>query len=223
MNELVVLVPAMQRPHNVAPLVASFAASDTPGRLLFLIDALDLTELHAIQDAGAEHLCAPEISWPQRINFGYRHTTERWILCAADDVYFHSGWFQATKPLRELGYSVIGTNDLGNPRVQKGEHSTHSLVRRSYADEFGTLDGPGAIVCEEYRHWFVDDELIATAKARDAWAFCKRADGRASCTRAGKGHLGSVYALGEHYVTQDFALWRERSQKLSCMNPSSRS
>jgi hypothetical protein len=52
-----------------------------------------------------------------------------------------------------------------------GEHSTHSLVTREYADNWGTIDGPGQILCEAYPHEYCDDELVGTAKWRNAWAW----------------------------------------------------
>lgn len=221
MSEVIVLVPVLRRPQNVAPLVESFAKSDTPGQLLFLVDLDDEREIRAIEAAGQGYRIAPRQSWPCKINYGYRATSEPWLLCAADDVNFHSGWFQATKPLRDSGYSVIGTNDLGNPRVLRGEHSTHTLVRRSYADEFGTLDGPAAIVHEGYRHWCVDDELVATAKARGALAFCREAIVEHRHPYWGAAKWDDTYALGESRAREDLALWAERRKLLACMNPSS--
>jgi hypothetical protein len=68
---------------------------------------------------------------------------------------------------------VVGTNDLGNARVMAGEHSTHSLVRRSYIDEQGTIDEQGKVLCEAYWHEYVDDEFVKTSMARHAWAFAE--------------------------------------------------
>ena len=81
------------------------------------------------------------------------------------------GWLSAALARLAPGIGVVGTNDLGSPRVMAGEHATHSLVTRSYADEFGTIDEPGKVLHEGYVHEFVDDELVATARFRSAWAF----------------------------------------------------
>ncbi len=62
---------------------------------------------------------------------------------------------------------VVGTNDLLNPRVMRGEHATHMLIRRSYIDEIGSSwDGPGIVAHEGYHHWYVDDEIVMAAKLR---------------------------------------------------------
>jgi len=63
---------------------------------------------------------------------------------------------------------VVGTNDLCNPKVIAGKHSTHFLIASWYA-ELGGVDRPG-VFHEGYSHQFVDNEVIAVAKARGAYA-----------------------------------------------------
>jgi hypothetical protein len=65
---------------------------------------------------------------------------------------------------------VVGTVDRCNGRTMAGEHSTHSLVARWYADCCAVGDQPGAIYCEQYAHEYCDDELVQTALFRGAYA-----------------------------------------------------
>ena len=53
---------------------------------------------------------------------------------------------------------MIGTDDQANPKVMRGHHSTHSLIRCSYIDSPGATwhDGPGAVYSEAYDHQWVD-------------------------------------------------------------------
>lgn len=51
-----------------------------------------------------------------------------------------------------------------------GNHSTHTLFRRDYVENFGTIDEPGKVLHEGYGHCFCDDEAIATAQARGVYA-----------------------------------------------------
>jgi hypothetical protein len=61
---------------------------------------------------------------------------------------------------------------MHNPRVIKGRHATHPLVRRAYIERYGgTFDNSGAIYCEHYSHQYTDDELVQTAIRRKQWAF----------------------------------------------------
>ena len=69
---------------------------------------------------------------------------------------------------------VVGTNDLCNPYVSAGMHSTHSLVDRRYLDEVGgTVDaGPGSFLPTCFQHNYTDTEFIGTAKMRAVFAPC---------------------------------------------------
>jgi hypothetical protein len=69
------------------------------------------------------------------------------------------------------GIGVVGTNDLGSPRVVAGKHATHFLMARWYIEQHGTIDEPGKAMHEGYPHEWVDDEVVGTAKFRGMWAF----------------------------------------------------
>lgn len=219
MTDLVVLVPVLNRPGNVEPLLVSFERSGAPGDLIFIADESDHAEIQAIEEAGASALVTDGlVTWPRKINLGYRETDALWMLLAADDVRFRPGWWEATAELRAAGFGVIGTNDLGNPRVLRGEHATHALVAREYADAQGTIDGPGAVVCDEYLHWFCDDELVATAKARGSWAPCPASivEHMHPYFRPGVA-WDQTYALGEMASSTDRLLWERRRPRIEAI------
>jgi hypothetical protein len=161
------------RAHQIAPLLASIDASTPAARVVFCCTPDDDQVISAIEDAGRDHITVdyqPVGDYARKINAGYRHTTEDLLFLGAGDLQFHPGWFEAATAQLSSRIGVVGTNDLGSRRVIAGEHSTHSLVTRVYADTFGTIDEPGAILHEGYVHEFCDDELVGTAKHRDAWA-----------------------------------------------------
>lgn len=179
-----ILVPVLNRPHRVAPLVASLAASqdEVALDLLFLATDGDEAELSALKAAGGATVA---VSWPagtgdyaRKINHGARLAREAnydWVFLGADDLDFHVGWAEAA--LREhekTGACVIGTNDLGNLRVKTGRHSTHTLVKTEYLD-CGTVDADDVLLTESYTHEYVDDEFVRTAMFRRVWAFAPRA------------------------------------------------
>lgn len=172
MNVLIV-VPVLARPHRVEPLLASITAA-TPEEhgVLFVANTDDRDELAAIRSAGADVLEVPVArqSYPCKVNDAYRATTAPLLFLAADDLDFHPGWLPAVLAELDDGAGVVGTNDLGNARVVAGEHSTHSLVTRAYADDPGGAWGqPGTILHEGYRHWYCDDELVGVARQRGAY------------------------------------------------------
>lgn len=170
---LAVLVPMLGRAHRVAPLVASICATVPAASVLFLLSDRDEEVIQAVGEVGCRRLILPRSvvgDYANKINTGVRHTTEPLLFTAADDLCFHPGWFAAALAWLQPGIGVVGTNDLGSPRVMAGQHSTHFLVTRAYAER-GTADGRvGQLMCPEYPHEYVDDELVETAKQRQAWA-----------------------------------------------------
>src|SRR5690606_17291779 len=148
----------------------------------------------------------------EKINYAYRRTTADWIFCGADDIRFHPGWLDPLPALHELGYGVVGTNDLGNPRVWCGQHATHFFVRRAYARRFGVVDQPDAILHEGYRHSCADDECVQTAIARGAFAPCPTSIVEHLHPFWGKADDDDVYRRGREAEARDRQWYRVRLQ-----------
>jgi hypothetical protein len=217
---LAILVPMLGRPHRVAPLLASIRATTSGARVLFLVSPHDTAVHAAVDEAGEERLVVPYQSrgdYARKVNAGYRHTVEAHLFTGADDLHFHDGWYAAACAKLGPGIGVVGTNDLGSPRVMRGEHATHSLVTRDYADRYGTIDGPGQILDEGYHHNFVDDELVGTARFRNAWSMALESYVEHLHPHWGKNRPDNTYKIGQsrfHIDRRRFAsrqkLW-ERS------------
>ena len=216
MAEIAVLVPVLDRPHRAAPLADAFRAATPAGiyRLVFLCSLEDPAEYEACNQTGELTLTVPWPAgpgdWARKINHGYRHTTEPWMLCGADDLLPHPGWAEAALRLADPGVGVIGTNDLGNPTVMAGKHSTHPLVARWYADEHGTVDGPGRVVTEAYGHQWTDTELVQTAMSRGAWVFAADSHVRHAHPFWTKGPMDATYEKGMASSREDQRLFARR-------------
>jgi len=212
LSDLVVLVPMLGRAHRVRPLLDSIRAT-CDARVLFLVSPGDVTVHAAVDRAGCERLTVaklPNGDYARKINAGYRHTTEAQLFLAADDLLFHPGWLDAAVAQLGPGIGVVGTNDLGSPRVMAGQHATHSLVTRSYVDEFGTIDEPGLVLHEGYPHEYVDDELVGTAKHRGAWAFAADARVEHLHPNWGKARSDPVYAQQRARMRAGAPLYQQR-------------
>lgn len=178
--DTVVLIPMLGRAHRVAPVVDSIRATTRGARILFLCTPGDTAVVDAIRDVGLDAAdltfrIVPKLpfgDYARKINTGYRVTTEPLIFTGACDLEFHQGWLDAARTALAPGVGVVGTNDLGNPRVLAGTHATHFLITRAYIDQFGTIDVPGQVMHEGYPHEYVDDELVGTALMRGAFRFC---------------------------------------------------
>ena len=232
MTELAVLVPVLNRPANVAPLVESFLAGcPDDAQLHFIVSDGDKAEWDAADRETRGYLrmkvySSPSANtWPEKINLAVNYLYRAdWFLCAADDITFTPGWWEATAELRaDPHICVIGTHDsadgTGNPRVAGWTHTCHPLIRASYIRDFGTWDEPGKAVHDAYSHWFVDDELVNTAKMRRAWAFCPEAVLEHLHPYWGKGQWDETYTLGESNAEADKQLWFKRSAQFGPLQP----
>lgn len=183
-----ILLPVLGRPANAERVVASIAAgTQVSWSAWFIATAGDDAELDAI-DAVMEKY--PQVGimirsvqagpgdYAKKINSGFMVSNygepHPFVFLGADDLDFQPGWDTiALETAERTGASVIGTVDGANPLVTKGQHSTHTLVRRAYADAEGlTWDRvPGVVYAECYDHQCVDNELVAVARERGVWAF----------------------------------------------------
>lgn len=215
---LVILVPMLGRSHRVAPLLNSIAATTPePYRVLFLVTPGDAAVIEAVDSAGGEQLeVGPHArgDYARKINAGYRHTTEPLMFLAACDLEFHSHWLERAVERLSDRVAVVGTNDLGNPRVLRGVHSTHTLVTRDYVDECGTIDEPGKVLHEGYWHEYCDDEFVETSWKRKAWAFAADSIVEHLHPSWGKGEIDALYAqeatrmrIGQRLFLRRRPLW----------------
>lgn len=211
-EEVAVIVPVLRRPQNAAPFMRSLRASTGLARVYAVADHDDQVTIQAWRDAGADVIVDSVRTFPRKVNLGYHKTAEPWLFVVGDDVRFHSGWLDHAQHVAEiLEADVVGTNDLGDERSLRGEHSGHVLIRRSYADKVGaSWDGPGAVCHEGYMHRGVDEEIVAAAKARGRWQMALGARVEHRHPRWGKGPDDEVYALGQSTAERDMALFRSR-------------
>lgn len=217
-STLVALIPVLGRPQNVQPLIDSYHASlareDVEASLLFLCSPGDEAEIAELTRLGQWHVV---VSWAPghgdfalKINAGASMTNSEWVFVGADDLRFHPGWFAAClRTHAATGALVIGTNDLGNPKVKRGQHATHWLVHRDYLTQ-GTIDEPGKLLHDGYQHNCVDIEAIETAIWRRTWAFAADAQVEHLHPLWRKGTHDATYALGQREHLADLNLLRER-------------
>lgn len=218
-----VVVPVMRRPNNADPFMRSLRASTGLATVYAVAGRDDPETAAAWRAAGAEVLFGDDeqvdgtgpvaVSFAERINLGYRQTLEPWLLLVGDDVRFHPGWLDHAEAVAGDQHHVVGTNDLGNPRVTAGEHATHLLIRRSYVDKYGaSWDGPGVVCHEGYRHWYPDDEIVTAAKARGVWAMALGSMVEHLHPAWGTAPDDEVYQLGRAHADADRKVFEARCQ-----------
>lgn len=206
-----ILVPVLNRPQRVAPLLESItAATPQPHRVVFVVDPDDTAQRAAVAEHDVDELVEPG-SYARKINAATAAANEPKLFLGADDLTFHPGWLEAAAALLDDQVGVVGTNDLGNARVVAGEHATHSLVAHWYA-QMGTIDEPGSgkLLHDGYLHNFCDDELVATARHRGAWAFAPDAIVEHHHPCWGKAETDGTYERGQAHFHRDRRRFRGR-------------
>lgn len=178
MTELAILIPVLRRPKNISPLVESIRGTTKASyEIVFIVSPGDHEEISELEDQALSYIVMEASyenygDYARKINAGFDSVEANWYFLGADDLRFHPLWFEVAMEVYETTKAcVIGTNDLGSPIVMSGQHATHSLVRREYVQECGTIDEVGKVLHQGYRHNFVDLEFVATAKKRNDWAF----------------------------------------------------
>lgn len=217
MSECAVIVPVLNRPERVVPVVKSLAHSlvEAEATIYFVVCEDDHDEIAALYDARVPHFIVrgPRRSgdYARKINHAIPLTDEPWLFLGADDLRFREGWLDACLEFADRFHKqVVGTNDLGNREVVAGRHSTHTLVARRYIEEQGTIDGQGLCLHEGYDHQWCDNEFIETAKHRAEFVSCRTAVVEHLHPHWGKGSDDETYRLALAEGERDRRLFRAR-------------
>lgn len=219
MERVAVLAPVLNRPQRAATMRESLG--DT-APVFWLVSPGDDDEIQAVHEhrrPGDEIVLVPWEPGPgdyaRKINQGAKLAANDgfgWVFTGADDLTFHDGWLDAAWRVHTMnGCRVVGTNDLWNPMVRSGRHSTHTLVKLDYVMEQGaSWDGPGVLLHEGYDHQCVDNELVAAAQMRGEFAFAKHSIVEHLHPFAKKAEMDSTYEKALAKGRQDIQLFRVR-------------
>lgn len=216
---LAILVPVLGREHQIDPLLESIAASTSDYRVFFICSPSDpVREVCLSRDA--DTITVPwepdRADFAKKINCAYGLVEEDWYFQAATDLVFQPGW--ETRALRMAQTSrcgVIGTNDLGNPSVKRGNHSTHILFSRAYIEEYGgTFDDSGTVFSEVYDHNFCDTEFVQAAILRGQFKSSLRSIVEHMHPHWGKGLMDDTYEKSERLFREDAKIHNERMRRM---------
>jgi glycosyltransferase involved in cell wall biosynthesis len=211
-----ILIPVLRRPENARKVVDSIRGHTMSDyRILFICSPRDTPQITACVQTGAETILTdwnPAAGdYARKINFGFAQTDSEWIFQGADDVIFHPNWDVAAISASRNGKRVIGTNDLHNPSVKRGTHSTHTLIARSYIEERpATVDESDPVMWEGYDHQYVDLELVEVAKRRGEFQFAKQAIVEHFHPHWGNAVMDPTYRKATRRTVADRNLYRER-------------
>lgn len=217
-----IVIPMLGRPGAVATLLESLRVEDGIEFIpIFVVSPDDHDVVYQVKQSGEDYIIMagpPQGGdFARKTNAAFRATSGDWVFLGASDLLFHQGWARAAiKAGEEYNAGVVGTDDMGNPAVKAGRHSTHSLVRRDYIDKVGGgWDGPGVVYHEGYFHQYVDTELVTAAQARGRWVFAHDSKVEHRHPFWHKGEMDETYkrALDPALGRNDARLFRQRSRE----------
>lgn len=229
-----ILIPCLNRPDNVEPVVSSALAATPEASIMLLPTGAFTDEVQACLDVmdayGPDRVTVLMMTehetvgdYARKINRAVGWTHSPYLFFGADDVRFEPGWFFAAHALMTRDIGVVGTNDMGPWRpnspsrnaVRDGLHATHCLVARWYCD-LGLIDDDpfphnARVLNPEYPHEFVDDEFCATARARHSWAYAVESHVEHLHPNLGKGESDESYRRAVDRIPPGRALYRSRA------------
>jgi len=209
-NELTILIPVLNRPQRVRPVLESATAATPCADVLFIADPDDTDELEVLTCEGADFI-APGGTYAEKINRAVREVTSPLVFTGADDIGFIPGWFEAAKECLSDEIHVVGVTDMVTRRNRRGLHAPHFLMRRDYA-LVPTIDGGRGPFHEGYGHQMVDDEFIATAQQRGVLTISTKARVEHHHYFNKTAAMDATYEKGLSTKERDAALFRERRQ-----------
>lgn len=216
---IAILVPVLGRSQQIKPLLESIhATTGVEHRVIFVCSPGD-EATKVCKKTGEETVVVPwepgRADFARKINLVFPRVSEPWVFQGATDLKFHPQWAERALHVAEASrIGVVGTNDLGNPSVVRGKHSTHILFSRDYIERFGgTYDNTGIVFSEEYDHQFVDTEFIQTAILRRQFQPCLRSVVEHLHPHWGKGEMDDTYVKSEREFREDAKIFNNRMRQ----------
>lgn len=218
---ITVLVPVLGRPHKARVISESIHNATTIDHVVhFLCSYGDKDQIEACEATGdtvsVMRWKAGPADFAKKINWGAKKAKTEYIQVGADDLVFHLGWdVAAVGAADDSGKGVIGTNDLYNPRVKRGQSSTHPFVRKTYLNRWGgTFDNTGYLFSTTYDHQYVDDEFAQTAQMRHEWVFAREAIVEHLHPYFRKSPMDGTYEKALRATSADFQLFSRRVRQM---------
>ena len=200
-----IIVPVINRPEAAIPFVTSLQSQSDLCEVYAIAQEDDRATCKAWAECGAKVVYAPHHGYPVKVNVGYQHTEEPWLLFVGDDVTFHEGaLYHALLWGEDFDCSVVSTNDKHSPADRLGIVAPHPLMHRTYITNFGaSFEGRGYVASPAYRHQCVDLEWSFIARAREEFIYCPEAVIEHNHPSFLSGAWDSVYELGQSSADED--------------------
>jgi len=181
-------------------------------RIVCIVERNDMISYEEAVKAGAIAIINHRTpNYAGAINSAWECLNSDAFFAGADDLRFDGKWLEKSLEKMSGDFLVVGTNDLHNQEVQRGEHATHYLVSGEYIRKIGgVVDGSAPILFEGYDHNWTDREFIGTAKHRGIFTPCTESVVEHLHFTFGLSPMDETYKKTRRRADADGALYQER-------------
>lgn len=152
--KIAAIIPTFKRAGKLRDFIQNHNESSTNSKLYFVVEPSDQETIDLLTELKESHFIH-EGEYVSAINYGFNHTKEDFVLCAADDVVFTRGWDEkllALADAHEDKHIFGGIDEWVISMTQK--HISHPLVRRSHFVYQPSLYN------SQYIHYLCDIEFV---------------------------------------------------------------
>lgn len=169
-----IYIPTFKRANKIKGLVSNIVAKTEGCRIIFIVERDDMDSyFEAIRSGAVAIINHRTPNYAGAINSAWECFQSEVFFVGADDLLFYDNWLEEAKNKLSDDIFVVGTNDLHNQEVKRGEHATHYLVSGEYIKEVGgVIDGTAPVLFEGYSHNWVDREFVGVARSRGVFSPC---------------------------------------------------
>lgn len=216
-----IFIPTFRRSYKLLDYIGHVREVTPLARhIVCIVERDDMDSYHIARGAGAIVVINHRSpSYAGSINSAWECLQPDMFFCGADDLRFNPGWLEealanvttADHPFHQDTPVVIGTNDIHNQEVARGEHATHYLVSKGYIEHFGgVIDKSAPVLYEGYDHNWTDREFIGTAKLHGSFLPCLTSVVEHLHFTFGLSQMDDTYQKTRRAVDQDQQLYEQR-------------
>lgn len=168
-----IYIPTFGRGEKLKDYAAHIRSVTSDCRVVYIVEETDELSKDTAQCADIVVFNKRSKTYAGAINTAWDELQSDQFFCGADDLRFNPDWLPIAQSKMVDPIKVVGTNDLHNEEVKRGEHATHYLVSGDYIETVGGNFTPGEPVLPEvYSHNYTDREFIGIAKFRGVFTPC---------------------------------------------------
>lgn len=202
-----IYVPTFGRGHKLNTYYDHIKSVTPDCRVVYIVEADDKPSKQAKCDVLVTNKRSK--TYAGAINSAWDELHSPIFFCGADDLVFYPNWLEIALSHMVDPIMVVGTNDLHNQEVARGEHATHYLINGKYIEKGQSVNGE-PVLPECYSHNYTDREFIGIAKNNGVFLPCTESVVEHLHYTFSLSKFDSTYAKTRIRVSEDGQIYESR-------------